>query len=275
MPPHAGHRFLIDFARAMVEDVHILVCTLPSEPIPGDLRYQWVQELAPGCAVTHITEENPAAARGQGGAIAIWADTVRAAVPGTVSHVFASEDYGWLLAAELGAQFVPVDTNRSNIPVSATMIRNDPYRHWRFIPPPVRPWFVRHVAVVGDRDLAERLGSLLNTVVVHPYKDFWQATWDSATPPTGATPLSEDMIRRGANGAVQALARQANRILIHAVTSLEEMPSVQPHLIIAAAEDLVSPEAAFLPSLDKSTVTADAAGIQTVLSVLDMDDYTE
>ncbi len=274
MPPHAGHRFLIDFARAMVEDLHILVCTLPSEPIPGDLRYQWVQELAPGCTVTHITEENPAAARGQGGAIAIWAATVRAAVSSPVRYVFASEDYGWLLAAELGAQFVPVDTNRSNIPVSATMIRNDPYSHWRFIPPPVRPWFVRHLAVVGDRELAEALGSLLNTVVVHPYRDFWQATWDSGTAPESSEPLPEEMIRLGAHGAVLALARQANRILIHAVTSLDEMPSVQPHLIIADARDLVSPEAAFLPSLDRKTVTADAAGVQMILEALGIADYS-
>ena len=38
MPPHLGHVYLGDFARNFVSDLSIVVGTLPSEPIPGDIR---------------------------------------------------------------------------------------------------------------------------------------------------------------------------------------------------------------------------------------------
>lgn len=254
MPPHAGHQFLIDFARAMVDHLYVLVCTLSAEPIPGELRYKWVQELAPGCTVIHITEENPAAARGRTGATTIWAETVRNGVPAPVTHVFASEDYGWDLAYLLEAQFVPVDISRSNIPVSASMIREDPYRHWQFIPPVVRPWFVRHVAVVNQRDFAEHLAEALRTVVVHPYGAFWYQTWNAFGGRLAVPPLTRGMVARGEHSAATALARQANRILIHDCADPEAALALHPDMVIAdhpAQEVLAS-------ALASRTAAADA-----------------
>ena len=36
MPLHAGHRYLIETARAQVENLTVLVCSLENEPIPGN-----------------------------------------------------------------------------------------------------------------------------------------------------------------------------------------------------------------------------------------------
>ena len=223
MPPHNGHLYLIDFARHMVDRLYVLVCTLEHEPIPGVLRYRWVQELAPSCEVVHITEEIPEARRGAAGATEIWARAVRDAVPEKITHVFASEDYGWDLARHLESQYIPVDPSRSNIPVSASAIQSDPWDNWRFIPPAVRPWFVRHVAVVGNQDRAERLAKELNTVVVHPYREFWNTTWNQCSMQEQADPLSEKQIQRGGRATAEALARQANRILIHDVRNAEDL----------------------------------------------------
>ena len=41
LPPHQGHRQLIDFARSFCDQVTVLVCSLAAEPIPGDLRCAW------------------------------------------------------------------------------------------------------------------------------------------------------------------------------------------------------------------------------------------
>ena len=51
MPPHAGHQMLIDSARAMVDDLTILVCWLPDDPVPGPQRLAWMRELFPDCRV--------------------------------------------------------------------------------------------------------------------------------------------------------------------------------------------------------------------------------
>jgi len=227
MPPHNGHLYLIDFARAMVDRLYVLVCTLSHEPIPGHLRYQWVQELAPHSEIIHITEEIPEARRGAAGAIAIWADSVRRAVPEPIAHVFASEDYGWDLAWSLEAQYIPVDPSRSNIPVSASAIRANPFENWRFIPPAVRPWFLKHVAVIDDRSRAEALARDLNTVVVHPYHEFWQLTWNEFGGRREVAPLSPEQIRRGGRATIGALARQANTILIHDVRTAEDLAMIE------------------------------------------------
>ncbi len=213
MPPHHGHLFLVDFARNLVDTLHVLVCTLQHEPIPGELRYEWMRELCPDSRVVHITEEIPEAQRGMPGAAVIWADAVRRYVDGSVHRVFASEPYGWDLAAELDAEFVPVDPSRSNIPVSASAIREHPMREWRFIPPPVRPYYVKHVAVVAAPDVADTLGTELETVVVHDYGSFL----GSFPLPRGHDAFRASLIDAGRASTVLALARHANRVLIHSV----------------------------------------------------------
>ena len=38
MPPHAGHVTLIRSARALVDELTILLCSLPGDPIDGEQR---------------------------------------------------------------------------------------------------------------------------------------------------------------------------------------------------------------------------------------------
>ena len=59
MPPHAGHQYLVHFARNFVDRLTVLVCSLKSEPIAGELRYAWMRELFPDVRIVHITEELP------------------------------------------------------------------------------------------------------------------------------------------------------------------------------------------------------------------------
>lgn len=209
MPPHAGHRYLIDFATRYVDELYVLVCTLSSEPIPGTLRYEWVSAMFPQAKVLHVTEEIPEASRENPGAIRIWADWIRAVVNEEVSFVFASEDYGWELAEALSAQYVPVDPARSEFPVSASDIRDKPMAHWEYIPDVVRPFFVRRVAVAedpADRRLAAALAERLDTLRVRDYYSYWSELGKhvgSANEPTRAQAAGE-----------YALAKHANRVLI-------------------------------------------------------------
>ena len=61
MPPHAGHVYLCDFGRAYVDELTILVCSLPDDPIPGELRHQWMKEMFPATRVLHCPEIVPQA----------------------------------------------------------------------------------------------------------------------------------------------------------------------------------------------------------------------
>lgn len=224
MPPHAGHQYLVDFGRNMCDRLTVLVCTLSSEPIAGELRYRWMQELFPDVNMVHITEEIPEASKDSPTAIPIWADTVREHLSTAPTYVFASEDYGRPLAAELGARFVPVDPARRQFPVSATMIRENPHANWDYIPEPVRPYFLKRVSVVepgagggsggaaggaggGDPSLAQRLAAHYRTLFVSDYGRFWEATVGPIG--RGELPLVQD-----AQQAVEdSLARRASRVL--------------------------------------------------------------
>lgn len=206
LPPHRGHQYLIEFARAYVDRLTVLVCTIEREPIPGRLRYQWMCEAFPGVDLVHHTDEIPQAPQEHPQFWDIWRDSIRRHAPGRIDYVFASEDYGSRLARELDARFVPVDIARRNVPVSGRAIRADPMAHWDELLPPVRPYYLKRVWL-GDAALAQALAAHFRTVCVHAYDGGLQ----------GREPRDSDELHRlirGQMAAEHALARRANRVLL-------------------------------------------------------------
>ncbi|MCK4867652.1 MAG: AAA family ATPase, partial [Alphaproteobacteria bacterium] len=174
LPPHDGHVFLCDFARAYCDELTILVCTLEDDPIPGALRFQWMRELFPDCRVLHLAEDVPQEPADHPEFWDIWRGIVQRFHREPIDFVFASEDYGNRLAAEVGARFVPVDIPREAVPVSGEAIRADPFANWRYIPPPVRPYFAKKICIFGPEStgkttLARDLAARLETVHVPEY----------------------------------------------------------------------------------------------------------
>lgn len=213
MPPHAGHRYLIDFGRHFVERLYVLVCTLDREPIPGELRWQWMNELFPHVQLIHITEDLPQEPADHPRFWEIWRNVIEQAVGEPIDYVFASESYGTRLAQELNATFVPVDLSRDQLPVSGTAIRTDPFGHWSFIPTCVRPYYVKRVCLFGPEStgkstLANQLATSFGTVSVPEFARPW------LNPKAGVC-QEEDiaMIARGQAAAEDALVRQANKLL--------------------------------------------------------------
>lgn len=257
MPPHRGHQYLLEFAHNYVDELYVLVCTLSSEPIPGELRFQWMRELFPRDHIIHITEEIPEASRGAPNAEQIWAESVREAVNAPVDHVFASESYGYPLAQALGAQYVPVDPAREIFPVSASLIRQDPQNYWEFIPEPVRPYFTRRVAVLSDtealRPAARLLAKHFDTVFVNDYARFAGTgehlsgatvigtDGERAGYPSGPRPLDPAELRRAQHAAEEALARHARRLLFceRSDASYEELSRYD--MILVGAEKGAGP----------------------------------
>ncbi len=213
MPPHLGHMHLIEQARRQVDELVVLVCSLPDEPIPGEVRFAWMKELRPDVRLVHVTDENPSEPTESEDFWNLWVDTIRVRVP-DVDVVFTSEDYGSELARHLGVRHVSIDPDRSTFPVSGTAIRNDPFENWQFIPECVRPWFVFRVVLtgsecVGKTSLAERLATHFETAWV---SEFGREYVDRK----GEFPDASDVepIARGQIAKEDAFARTANRILI-------------------------------------------------------------
>ena len=173
LPYHAGHAHLIRTARAQVDELVVLVCSIEREPIPGALRYRWVRDSHLDCQVVHVAEEVPQAPEHDPRFWPIWIDLI-ARYAGPVDVVFTSEDYGHELARRIGARHVSVDRERRAVPISGTEIRADPLRHWDAIPRAVRPHFVSRVALLGTEStgktmLSYHLARRFDTVMVEEY----------------------------------------------------------------------------------------------------------
>ena len=201
------------------------MCSLPNEPIPGELRFIWMQDLFPHATIIHIHEVNPAANRNQAGAYKIWAQAVLSRLGFAPDFVFASEDYGWNFAAELGARFVPVDPSRDQFPISGSELRLHPFRNWHFIPSVVRSHFVKNILInfseidrKSAEDIVQKTALLLNTLYVPLYVDFYQQF-------IGASehPLSPEIKRRAQDSIIAALHNQAHCfLLLFCIASTEE-----------------------------------------------------
>jgi len=108
MPPHAGHQLLCGTAGRMVDELTILVCSLPDDPIPGELRLAWMRALFPHARVIGHDAIVPQAPEDSADFWPIWRAIVKAAHPEPIDYVFAGEAYGLRLAEEVGGTFVPV-----------------------------------------------------------------------------------------------------------------------------------------------------------------------
>jgi HTH-type transcriptional repressor of NAD biosynthesis genes len=178
MPPHSGHQLLCETARALVDELTILVCWLPGDPIAGPLRHRWMRELFPDCRVLGHDAEVPQYPEEHPDFWRIWRDIVVAAHPDPIDIVFASEPYGARLAAEVGARFVPVDPARDGAPISGTAVRSDPWAHWSQLPPPVRGHYARTICLQGPEStgkstLARQLAEHFATDFVPEYGRTW------------------------------------------------------------------------------------------------------
>jgi HTH-type transcriptional repressor of NAD biosynthesis genes len=180
MPPHAGHVTLIQAALGLVDRLTILLCALPSDPIPGETRLAWLRALIPTANVILFTEEVPQQPADHPDFWAIWEEIVAGVHPDPIDRVFAGEAYGAELARRVGAFFVPLGgrilgSDQAGVGgLSATAVRERPWDHWPYLPAPVRDHYALTVCLhgvesVGKSTLAEQLARHYRTILVPEY----------------------------------------------------------------------------------------------------------
>ena len=174
LPPHAGHIFMCNTAASLCDDLTVLVCSLDSEPIDGNLRYQWMKQLLPQARIIHFFDDVPQEPKDHPDFWSIWQKICREAHPQQIDFVFGSEPYVVKLADVLDARPVVIDPDRLAFPVSGTAVRDNPFAHWDMVPGPVRPYYQRRVVLAGAEStgkstLAKQLAQRLGTRYVPEY----------------------------------------------------------------------------------------------------------
>jgi hypothetical protein len=132
---------MIEWARQRCRNVVVFVNTRDGETFPGDLRAAWLQGLHPEVSVVRVAHD----LHNDWDDEDLWAKWIalfRSKWPlSDGPHVVVSSDfYISELARRLGAEPLVCDPERANVPISATLIRNDPATHLSKVAPVVREW---------------------------------------------------------------------------------------------------------------------------------------
>lgn len=211
-PLHRGHQGLIERALGSVDKLVIAVYETPGFRVGLDIRARWLRELYPDAEVLELddpvgSEHDPETTS------RLYAEHFLRRYKSTVTHVFSSEEYGARFARYLGAEHVLVDRQRSEVPISATLVRSDPFRYREFVDPTVYRSLVVKVCFAGAEStgkttLAQACAERFDTVWMPEHgREVWEAKGRSLT--------SDDFVEiaRGHLAREDELALRANRFL--------------------------------------------------------------
>lgn len=212
-PPHAGHHHLIRTARAQVDHLVVVVCDRDGQQPPAHRRAAWLAEVHPDCEVRVVADI------GHDDDSAVWAAYTRAFLPGVPDVVFTSDAYGETWANELGCRWVQVDPDRRAVPVSGTLVRTDPARHWHHLSAPVRAGLTRRVAIVGAEStgtttLARDLARRYDTAWVPEYGRVYSAAKQAAGGSPTWRSAEFELIARQQQADEDEAARRAGPVLV-------------------------------------------------------------
>jgi HTH-type transcriptional repressor of NAD biosynthesis genes len=103
-----------------------------------------------------------------------------------LTHVFSSEpEYdGFFKANYPHCTHIVLDADRSHVSISATQVRQDPFKYWAFMTEPVRKHFVKKICVTGTEStgkstLVEMLKDKFNGIGIQEVGREWCIKYDN------------------------------------------------------------------------------------------------
>lgn len=189
-PLHTGHIYLIQRACSQVDELHIIMgydelrdrklfenSAMSQQPTVSD-RLRWLLQTFKYQKNIRIHSFNEEGMEPYPHGWDVWSRGITdfMANHGIVpNRVYTSEEsdapqYQQHLAIET----VLIDPKRSFMNISGTLIRQDPFRYWEYIPTEVKPFFVRTVAILGGESsgkstLVNKLANIFNTTSAWEY----------------------------------------------------------------------------------------------------------
>lgn len=212
LPPHLGHRYIIETALAQCSRVVVILCGKPTDPIPPHLRASWLKELVPAAEILVIDD------RYDENDTEVWARNTMRWLGRSPDAVFSSEVYGERYAGMMGSRHVMVDRERTRVPCSGTAVRSNPLAMWDFIDPPLREWYAKRIVILGAEstgtttlasDLAEALGTNWVAEYGREYSALKMARGETDWSSPEFVEIALEQTRRE-----NAAARDSNQILV-------------------------------------------------------------
>lgn len=160
LPLHKGHLYAIEEAAKQVDELYVILTSSQNRDkelctrdgckfIPAEHRLSWLGASLKetNTKIVHVEDEH----FDEDYDWTEGAGMIKEAIGKPIDYVFSSEqDYeGYFAYLYPEAEHVVIDNKRTHVSISGTEIRKDIYANWDFLPPAVRPFFVKRVAIVG------------------------------------------------------------------------------------------------------------------------------
>lgn len=172
MPIHTGHVNLINYALSVCDIVVVWVCVSNKETMNGDIRLNWVKEIFKDnkriqpLLFNYDESILPSTSESSQSVSKVWAEAIKENIP-DVNVIVSSEKYGDYLATYLNIEHCYYAIPKE---VSATDIRENPYKNKDFIPEVVKPYYQRKICILGTESTGK--STLVENLAAHFQADF-------------------------------------------------------------------------------------------------------
>lgn len=179
-PLHLGHQWVFETALKEVDILYVLIYQSSVTDIPLHLRAQWIRDLYPQIHVIEAWDGPEGYSNDRAFEIEQENYILKQLNGVKITHFYSSEFYGTHVSQALGAFDRRLDPNRHHVPISATLIRENPYQHRAFISDVVYPDLITKVVFMGamstgKSSLTEALAQKYQTTFAPEYgREYWE-----------------------------------------------------------------------------------------------------
>lgn len=180
-PFHKGHQLLIDTALSEMDSLTLIIYDAPeTTTTPLNVRSTWIKKLYPKINVIEAWDgptevgDSPEIMRKHEHYI------IEQLKISGITHFYSSEFYGEHMSRALGAVNRSVDPKRAIVPVSGSLIRENPFLYREFISPTVYQDLIVNVVFLGapssgKTTISKRLAEEFKTVWMPEYgREYWE-----------------------------------------------------------------------------------------------------
>lgn len=179
-PLHKGHQSMIETAIQEMDEVVIIIYDADETRIPLSVRARWLKTIYPEATVIEAWD-GPQQMGNTPEIRAMHEKYIIGKLQGKkITHFYSNDFYGEHVSKALGAENRQIDRNRTIIPVSGTIIRNDTFKYREFIHPVVYADIIAKIVFIGapstgKSTITEKMAKEFGTVFMPEYgREYWE-----------------------------------------------------------------------------------------------------
>lgn len=179
-PLHKGHQFMIETALKEMDELILMIYDTDLIEVPLHIRSRWIKTLYPTVKVLEAWD-GPQEVGNTPEIKKINEDYILQRLQGTkITHFYSNEFYGEHVSIALSAENRQIDRNRDQFKISATMIRENPFKYKEYMEPIVYNDMITKVVFVGAMStgkttICQEAAKRYNTSWMPEYgREYWE-----------------------------------------------------------------------------------------------------